>query len=121
MVMTSSGLYDAPITRSAETQPPVVQIDTGSVDIQLNPIVRPISSEEKIRSDGGSTKYYELPEGAKELNDLIEFKNMPFALANIFKACYRFGEKDGAEKLYDINKMIYFAERLKLMLERGQL
>lgn len=42
-----------------------------------------------IKSDGGSTSYYELPEGSKELNDLIEHKGMSFALGNIFKACYR--------------------------------
>lgn len=65
-----------------------------------------------IKSDGGSTSYYELPEGATELNDLIEHKNMSFALGNIFKACYRLGEKDSADTLYDLNKIIYFANRL---------
>lgn len=66
-----------------------------------------------IKSDGGSTSYYELPVGATELNDLIEHKKMSFALGNIFKACYRYGEKDAASRLYDLNKIIYFAERLK--------
>lgn len=65
--------------------------------------------------DGGSTRYYELPPQATELNDLIEHKQMSFALGNIFKACYRFGEKDTASRLYDLNKIIYFAERLKNM------
>lgn len=66
-----------------------------------------------IKSDGGSTSYYELPPGAKDLNDLIEYKSMSFGLGNIFKACYRWGEKDAASRLYDINKIIYFANRLK--------
>ncbi|HWD13947.1 MAG TPA: hypothetical protein VG519_11415 [Pseudochrobactrum sp.] len=66
-------------------------------------------------SDGGSTSYYELPANAVELNDLIEYKNMSFALGNIFKACYRFGEKDAASRMYDLNKIIYFAERLKAL------
>lgn len=69
-------------------------------------------------SDGGSTSYYELPANATELNDLIEHKNMSFALGNIFKACYRFGEKDAASRLYDLNKIIYFAERLKALETR---
>lgn len=69
-------------------------------------------------SDGGSTDYYRLPTGATELNDLIEHKGMSFALGNIFKACYRFGEKDAASRMYDLNKIIYFAERLKA-LERA--
>lgn len=69
-------------------------------------------------SDGGSTDYYRLPAGATELNDLIEHKRMSFALGNIFKACYRFGEKDAASRMYDLNKIIYFAERLKALEER---
>ncbi|WP_235912514.1 hypothetical protein [Brucella anthropi] len=52
-------------------------------------------------SDGGSTSYYELPAGATELNDLIEHKGMSFAPGNIFKACYRFGEKDAANRMYE--------------------
>lgn len=71
-----------------------------------------------VTSDGGSTSYYELPPQATELNDLIEYKGMSFALGNIFKACYRFGEKDAASRMYDLNKIIYFAERLKKVEER---
>lgn len=71
----------------------------------------------KISSDGGSTSYYDLPKGATTLNDLIEYKNMDFATGNIFKAAYRLGEKDGADELYDLNKIIYFANRLKKRLE----
>src|SRR5690554_1266429 len=74
----------------------------------------------RIKSDGGSTSYYDLPEGATTLNDLIEHKEMSFALGNIFKAAYRLGEKDGADELYDINKILYFAERLKAKAERKE-
>ena len=69
--------------------------------------------KQKVSSDGGSTEYYDLPEGAKTLNDLIEYKEMSFARGNIFKAAYRLGEKDVADELYDLNKIIYFANRLK--------
>lgn len=72
-----------------------------------------LRSNSAIKSDGGSTSYYELPKAASELNDLIEHKGMSFALGNIFKACYRFGEKDAASRLYDLNKIIFFAERLE--------
>jgi len=65
----------------------------------------------KKTSDGGITSYYELPPGATELNDLIEHKNMSFAVGNIFKAAYRLGEKDGAEEGYDLRKIIFFAKR----------
>ena len=87
---------------------------------QLN-LFHPILPREgtgKIKSDGGSTDYYKLPEGATELNDLIEHKGMSFALGNVFKACYRLGEKEGNDLLYDINKIIFFAQRMKARVEQ---
>lgn len=62
-------------------------------------------------NNGGATDYYNVPEGATTLNDLIEYKNMNFAIGNIFKACYRLGEKDSAKVEYDLNKIIYYAQR----------
>lgn len=103
MVVTSSGMW----TEAKKPEPEITQ-----------PLPSPQTTT--IKSDGGRTSYYDIPEGAKELNDLIEHKNMNFALANIFKACYRLGEKDGVDKLYDINKIIYYGERLKSMVEKGQ-
>lgn len=76
--------------------------------------------ENKIKSDGGSTDYYKIPAGASDLIDLIEHKKMSFALGNIFKACYRLGEKEGNDLLYDLNKIIYFAERLKTQVENNR-
>ena len=58
---------------------------------------------------GGSTDYYKIPAGAKDLQDLIEYKNMNFAQGNIFKAIYRI--KDKGNLKYDLNKIIWFAER----------
>lgn len=60
---------------------------------------------------GWSSGYYKLPEGAKELQDLIEAKNMNFAIGNIFKACYRMGNKHNTSVAYDLNKIIWYAER----------
>ena len=90
---------------------------------QLN-LFHPVLPRErtpKIKSDGGSTDYYKLPEGATELNDLIYYKQMNWPRANIFKAAYRLGEKDVATEEYDLNKIIYFAQlRLaQLRKERG--
>ena len=60
--------------------------------------------------NGGSTpKQYGIPDGATELQDLIEHRDMNFAIGNVFKACYRMGIKNKAE--YDLNKIIYFANR----------
>jgi hypothetical protein len=73
-----------------------------------------------VKSDGGATKYYELPEHASELKHLISHKGMSFARGNVFKACYRLGEKDGPDLLYDLRKMQFFIDDMIDMLERGE-
>lgn len=65
---------------------------------------------------GWRSDYYDLPDGADGLQDLIEFKNMNFARANIFKAAYRLGEKQGTTELYDIDKILWYAQREKARL-----
>lgn len=71
----------------------------------------------KKNSNGKSTDYYNLPDGAVDLQDLIEYKNMSFSRGNIFKAVYRLGDKEGVDLEYDINKIIWFAKRLKKELK----
>ena len=65
----------------------------------------------KTKSDGGSTNYYDLPLGSRDIGDLIEFRSMPYGIANIFKACYRIGRKVGNDDEYDLRKIVYFAQR----------
>lgn len=65
-----------------------------------------------IVSDGGPTAYFDFPEGAITLNDLIEHKDMGFHRGNIFKACWRWGTKAGVSKEYDARKIIYSGARL---------
>ena len=77
-------------------------------------------SSTTVKSDGWSTSYYELPPGAAELQDLIEYREMNFSVGNIFKACYRLGRKDGATTLYDLNKIKWYVEREIIRLEREQ-
>jgi hypothetical protein len=67
----------------------------------------------KSKIEGWSSDYYKLPPDAKELQDLIEHQKMSFAEGNIFKAVYRLARKDGTSRMYDINKILWFAERLK--------
>ena len=40
------------------------------------------------KSDGSTASYYELPEGAKELQDLISHRDMNFYIGFIFCMCY---------------------------------
>ncbi len=77
------------------------------------PEIEPIS--------GGSTpKQYGVPEGAKDLQDLIEHREMNFALGNIFKACYRRGTCEHSDELRDMRKIVWFAEREIARLEKEQ-
>jgi hypothetical protein len=69
-----------------------------------------------IEADGGPAQYYDFPEGAITLNDLIEHKDMGFHLGNIFKACWRYGTKKGTSKEYDARKIIYSGARLLMGL-----
>lgn len=63
-------------------------------------------------NDGGSNPVqYALPDDAKELQDLIEYREMNFAIGNIFKAAYRLGKCSHSDKARDLNKIIWFAQR----------
>lgn len=75
----------------------------------------------KVASDGNATSYYQLPIHATELRHLISHKGMSKSRGDIFKACYRLGEKDGTDVLYDLNKMEFFIQDLKEMHKRGEL
>lgn len=67
--------------------------------------------EERVTSDGWSTSYYDIPNHVRDVDDLIVYFNLPWRLANILKACVRYGRKDGTSKLYDLNKIRFFVER----------
>jgi len=63
------------------------------------------------KNNGGSTpSQYGIPARTKDLQDLIEYRNMNFAEGNIFKACYRLGAKNN--RIYELNKIKWFVERL---------
>jgi len=65
---------------------------------------------QKIKSDGSSADYYKLPRNAKELQHLISHKNMNGQIAEIFRACYRYGEVEHSEMLRDAKKIKFYAE-----------
>lgn len=68
---------------------------------------------------GSSSPYYGLPLNATDLQDLIEHKKMAFGRANIFKAAYRLGEKSGVSEVYDLEKIVWFAQRRLAELAHG--
>ena len=72
------------------------------------------------KPDGGPAEYYDLPQDRpmNTLNDILEWKGETqwlgdsFHLANITKAGWRWGIKDGTTKEYDARKFIYSGARL---------
>jgi hypothetical protein len=69
---------------------------------------------------GWSSDYYVLPEDAEQLQDLVEHRNMNFAVGNIFKAAYRLGGKFGTTEVYDLDKIIWFATRERARLIKAE-
>lgn len=66
----------------------------------------------KIKSDGGSTPdLYGVPDGCKDCVDIGEAKQMGPLRFGIFKAAWRWGDKDGSDLLYNLNKIIFSASR----------
>jgi len=68
-------------------------------------------TQELLELSGLDGRYYQFPEGYTELQDLIEHRDMNFNVGNIFKAAYRLGNKPGVSKKYDLEKIIFYAQR----------
>lgn len=73
----------------------------------------------KVTSDGSTASYYQLPKGAKELQDLISHRNMNSQIGEIFRACYRMGRAAHSDELRDARKILFYAQaevrRLELL------
>lgn len=79
---------------------------------EVKEMTRQYVNNKQYTSDGGSTQsYYGLPKGATDIADLIDYREMSFNIGNVFKACYRLGQKRGSSEEYDLRKIIYFATR----------
>lgn len=59
-------------------------------------------------SDGSTAEYYELPEAARELQDLISYKDMNGQIAEIFRTSYRYGETSHSDMLRDAKKIRFY-------------
>ena len=59
-------------------------------------------------SDGSTARYYELPFKARELQDLISFKNMNAQIGEIFRATYRYGQSSHSSELRDAKKIRFY-------------
>lgn len=70
------------------------------------------------RPTGGPEGYYDIPVRCVTLNDILEWKGDSqwlgdsFHLANLVKAAWRWGIKEGTSRDYDARKFIYTGARL---------
>lgn len=71
-----------------------------------------------MKSDGSTASYYELPEGAKELQDLISHRDMNSQIGEIFRACYRYGQADHSPKIRDAKKIKFYIDAEISRLEK---
>ena len=71
----------------------------------------------KITSNGSTASYYELPRGAKELQDLISHRNMNSQIGEIFRTCYRMGMAAHSDELRDARKILFYAKAEVARLE----
>lgn len=116
-----TGKLEAHRDRNAPYEGEVYEVNGWWYGQDALELVEPPTDRQKVKSDGGSTEYYKLPEHATELRHLISHKGMSKSRGDIFKACYRLGEKKGVDVMYELNKMEFFVQDLKEMYERGEL
>ena len=77
-----------------------------------------MTAPDKVASDGSTASYYELPEGATELQHLISAKNMNAQIGEILRACYRYGQVAHSPEIRDIKKILFYANAELARLEK---
>ena len=75
-------------------------------------------------SDGSTASYYELPKEAKELQELISYKDMNAQIGEIFRECYRYGEASHCDRLRGAKKIEFYIQaeikRLELCKQKDK-
>lgn len=103
---------------SLMTNPPLKPYTTSQDSLAFIPKQYAANQKEHKKPDGGPADYYDIPYKAHTLNDLLEYKGEyhwkgdSFHLANLVKAAWRWGVKQGTTEAYDARKFIYSGARL---------
>lgn len=72
------------------------------------------------RSDGSTADYYQLPDGATQLQDLISHRDMNAQIGEILRACYRYGMASHSDQLRDAKKIQFYINAEIERLEKIQ-
>ena len=69
-------------------------------------------------SDGSTASYYELPKDAKELQDLISYRNCNAQVGEMLRGLYRYGLVSHSSKEREMKKIIFYAQAELARLEK---
>ena len=92
--------------------------ESPGVHILDQVVIDALAPNRKITSDGVTASYYELPPDAKEIQDLIAYKNMNSQMGEIGRTWYRYGQCSHSDQMREINKIIFYANAEKDRLEK---
>ena len=92
--------------KQSEEKGPSIQQAFKATPIQPLPLAAPAK---KIRSDGSTASYYQLPFGCAELQHLISYKNMNAQMGEIFRETYRYGQAAHSDQLRGVRKILFYA------------
>ena len=79
-----------------------------------------MSTQDDSHSDGSTASYYQLPQGATELQHLISYRNMNAQDGEIFRAIYRKCRASHSDELRDARKVLFYAQAEVKRLEKLQ-
>jgi len=105
-VVTSSEEQATPEDKSPQVHKTHLSDTKLTDNAQRAPIMQTLAG----RSDGSTASYYDLPDGAKELQDLISFKDMNAQIGEIFRSAYRYGESSHSDCLRDAKKIRFYID-----------
>ena len=72
------------------------------------------------KSDGSTATYYQLPGYAREIQHLINHKNMNANIGEIFRTSYRYGSASHSNQMRDAKKIVFYANAEVERLERAR-
>jgi len=116
---TLDKMYDLYINKNNMSHIGIINnIPVNERMLSKNEVKHSNNTSKNITSDGTTASYYELPPDAKEIQDLISYKDMNGQLAEIGRTWYRYGECSHSDKLREINKIIFYAKAEKERLNK---
>lgn len=107
-------IYGDPMDTHPDSEPDADRYSVGADTVQYDPEDVAFSAT----SDGSTASYYQLPDGATELQHLISYRDMNAQDGEIFRAIYRKGRASHSNALRDAKKVLFYAQAEVERLEK---